>query len=181
MLLASTCVRCLLCQDYEQYRPSSWLTEVEPKSSPYYPQVGDAVSRVICEESISSLIPEQCSEEVHCAVQYWHINLKCNMVLHLSILCGDILGHLCQCILVPAAHSTYVRLCSLMHAAYCGGVIHTLHFGTHALFLFLQVMYFRQGHEQYLQEVRKEQVFSTRGMQLPWQHFDLRVCLGLVT
>ena len=58
------------CQDYEQYRPSSWLTEVEPKSSPYYPQVGDAVSGVICDESISSLIPEQCSEEVHCAVQY---------------------------------------------------------------------------------------------------------------
>ena len=120
MLLVSTCVRCLLCQDYEQYRPSSWLTEVEPKSSPYYPQVGDAVSRVICEESISSLIPEQCSEEVHCAVQYWHINLKCNMVLHLSILCGDVLGHLWQCILVPATYSTYVRLCSLVYATYCG-------------------------------------------------------------
>ena len=161
MLLVSTCVRCLLCQDYEQYRPSSWLTEVEPKSSPYYPQVGDAVSGVIGEESIPSLIPEQCSDTT-------------------LILCGDVLGHFWQCILVPAAHSTYVRLCSLMRAPNCGGVIHTLHFGTHASFLFLQVMYFRQGHEQYLQEVRKEQVFSTRGMQLPWQHFDLRVCLGLV-
>ena len=73
----------------------------------------------------------------------------------------------------------YVCVVSCMHQTVVG-VIHTLHFVTHASFLFLQVMYFRQGHEQYLQEVRKEQVFSTRGMQLPWQHFDLRVCLGLV-
>ena len=99
------------------------------------------------------------------------------MVPHLSILCGDILG------LLWLYQQHTLRMCisvvSCMQLTVVG-VIHTLHFGMHASFLFLQVMYFRQGHEQYLQEVRKEQVFPTRGMQLPWQHFDLRVRLGLV-
>lgn len=60
----------LLWQNYDQYQPSPWLTEVEPKSSPYYPQVGDAVSVFACTMYCTMVAPASFVDKQHAVPKY---------------------------------------------------------------------------------------------------------------
>ena len=46
------------------------------------------------------------------------------------------------------------------------------------IFSVLKVVYFRQGHELYREEVRKEKPYQWKTQQMPWDKYNLRVGYG---
>lgn len=179
----------LLCQNYDQYQPSPWLTEVDPKSSPYYPQVGDAVSVLrylhLVVDTLHNLKVRKTVSTFYFTSTFGWVVITCSQTaaIYLVVVCAvSISTQLCvlqllalEAIAGTCRHSACTACIRIPYLAPCAG--QSDEYNVHFL-LFPQVMYFRQGHEQYLQAVRRELVFSTRGMLLPWQLLDLRVSLG---
>lgn len=146
----------------EEWLPSAWITDTVPRRCPYIPQMGDEVhtADLLLHTWTTCLLAPKTEAEV------LHSNTIRSVEQGKTRGTSPVIGRWCQVRVkksISITEKTQVLFFCVFEMIYVHACVS------------VQVYYFRQGHEAYVEMAKQKKIYSINPKKQPWHKMELRV------